>query len=63
MQTHFPDTFMKLSTMMVMGRASTKTPLMIAPLAMSFPAENRVQPWFEDISYGLWQARSHHILL
>lgn len=36
--THFPETFMKLSTMIVIGRARTKTPLMIAPLAISFPA-------------------------
>lgn len=37
--THFPETFMKLSTMMVMGSARTSTPDIIAPEAISFPAE------------------------
>lgn len=32
---YLPETFIKLSTMIVMGRASTSTPLIIAPLAMS----------------------------
>lgn len=42
MITHFPETFMKLSTMIVMGSARTSTPEMIAPLAINLPAENEL---------------------
>ena len=37
--TDFPETFIKLSTMIVMGRARTRTPETIAPLAISLPAK------------------------